>query len=236
MNGKQNLVINGSGSYGGGVYHKIKVRGEGTIASDVESNSFKTFGTSDILKNSKTGQFDVFGEAKVRGNLQCDKMKIFGTMKVYDDAKIRKAKVWGTFEVGQSLSGEEADIKGSLKVKGNTDFERFKSTGSFQLGGLLNADSIDVSLRYGKSAANEIGGERITVRKKNSLLPFWKSDGYLQASLIEGDLVELEYTIADIVRGKQVIIGPGCEIGKVEFSETFQADMKAIVKEKRKIE
>ena len=35
--------------------------------------------------------------------------------------------------------------------------------------------------------------------------------------------MELEYTTAKVVRGKQVIIGEGCKIDRVEYTETFQA-------------
>ena len=37
MKRSENLIINGSGSYPGGRYDKISIRGEGTIVNDVES-------------------------------------------------------------------------------------------------------------------------------------------------------------------------------------------------------
>ncbi len=45
----------------------------------------------------------------------------------------------------------------------------------------------------------------------------------LRTNSIEGDRVELEYTTAMVVRGKEVIIGEGCKIDRVEYTETFQA-------------
>jgi cytoskeletal protein CcmA (bactofilin family) len=235
MGEKQNLTINGSGSYGGGAYHKIKIRGDGTITADFECEVFKTFGSSDILKNGKANHFDVFGETEVRGNLVCNVMKIFGTTVVGGHASIQKAKVFGTLDVGDRFTGEEANIKGTLTVKGDTEFEVFKSTGSFDIEGLLNAGIIEVSLRYGASTANEIGGEKITVKKKSSFLPFAKGGGSLEAHVIEGDEIHLENTTADVVRGKLVRIGAGCKIGLVEYQESFIADSDSVVSEKRKI-
>lgn len=232
---KQNLVINGSGSYGGGAYNKIKIRGEGTITADFECEAFKTFGTSDALKNAKAVQYDVFGESKVRGDLSCVAMKIFGTTEVGGNASIGNAKIFGTLGVGERFSGDEANIKGSLSVKGDTEFETFKSTGSFDINGLLNVGTMEVSLRYGKSSAKEIGGEKIVVKKKSSFLPFNKGEGELIAHLIEADEIFLENTKADIVRGKRVQIGAGCEIGLVEYTESYKADTSALVKENKKV-
>jgi cytoskeletal protein CcmA (bactofilin family) len=235
MVNKQNLVINGSGSYGGGAYQKIKIRGEGTITADFECDAFKTFGTSEALKNARAVQYDVFGESKVRGDLRCEAMKIFGTTEVGGNASIGKAKIFGTLEVGERFSGDEANIKGSLSVKGDAEFETFKSTGSFDISGLLNVGTMDVSLRFGTSSAREIGGEKIFVKKKASFLPFNKGEGRLVARLIEADEVFLENTKADIVRGKRIQIGAGCEIGVVEYTESLKVDLEATVRENKNI-
>ena len=199
-----NLIINGTGSYGGGFYNKIKIRGEGTITSDFECKVFKTFGTSDILKNGTIGKFDVFGETDVHGNLVADEMKILGTTSVGGTATIKKSKVWGTLDVGQRFCGEEADIKGNLSVKGDAEFENFSSTGAFEIKGLLNAGSIKISPRFGTSSADEIGGEKIIVKRKRGFYPFFSGEGTLEAHIIEGDEIDLENTKADIVRGKRV--------------------------------
>jgi cytoskeletal protein CcmA (bactofilin family) len=235
MGSKQNLVINGSGSYGGGAYHKVNIRGEGTITADFECEAFKTFGTSEALKNVKAVQYEVFGESKVRGDLSCESVKIFGTTEVGGHANIGMAKIFGTLEVGEGFSGEEANIKGSLSVKGDTEFETFKSTGSFEISGLLNVGTMEVSLRYDKSSAREIGGERIIVKKKSSILPFNKGEGMLVARLIEADEVFLENTKADMVRGKKVQIGAGCEIGVVEYTESIKVDPDATVRDNKNI-
>ena len=44
-----------------------------------------------------------------------------------------------------------------------------------------------------------------------------------QVGDIEGDDVDLEYTQADVVRGRRVRIGEGCSIGRVEYSESLDA-------------
>ena len=235
MENKQHLIINGSGSYGGGKYNKVKIRGEGTITTDFECEEFKVFGTSDILKNGKAGKFNVFGETEVHGNLVCDDVKIFGTLAIGGCADIRKTKVLGTLDINERFTGEEVDIKGSLSVKGDAEFETFHSSGSFDISGLLNAGEVKLSLRFGTSHANEIGGGKIIVKKKNPFVPFTKGEGTLVVGLVEGDEIFLENTIADVVRGKSIHIGRGCKIGLVEYQDHFQANEHAQIKDNKKV-
>ncbi|MBI3830518.1 MAG: hypothetical protein HY291_13440, partial [Planctomycetes bacterium] len=56
----------------------------------------------------------------------------------------------------------------------------------------------------------------------------------LEAKTIEGDAVELENTVADLVKGKRVKIGKGCKIGAVEYTESIAVNDKASVKKQTK--
>jgi cytoskeletal protein CcmA (bactofilin family) len=233
---KNNLIINGSGDYPGGIYEKISIRGEGTIVNDVECDVFHVYGTSEVKENIKTGSVKVLGEAEINGNIAAEETLIMGTMSVGHKALLKKLKVFGTLDTGGSISGNEANIKGSISVKGDAEFEEFSSSGGFEIKGLLNAETIKVSLRYGESTAEEIGGGKITIkRKRNSLIPFVGQEGTLAAKLIEGDEIVLENTRADIVRGNKVKIGPGCEIGLVEYRTNFSEDSNSSIKTSKKI-
>lgn len=231
----QNLTINGSGSYSGGQYDKISIRGEATLVSDVECSTFHIYGTSEALENVKTNSVKVLGEAEVKGNLESGDMLIMGTMAVGGRAALKKMKILGTLDVGEDLTGDEATIKGTISVGGDVEYETFGSSGGFEIKGLLNADKINISLRFGQSFAEEIGGGEITVKKKNSLLPFGKETGMLTAKIIEGDVVYLENTKADIVRGKSVKIGTGCQIGTVEYTSDLTHEPSATIKTKTKL-
>lgn len=231
-----NLIINGSGSYPGGCYDKIRIRGEGTIVNEVECSSFHVYGTSEAVENVKTGSVKVFGEAEVKMNLEAQDTLVMGTLMVGGRADLKKIKILGLLEVGEGLTGDEANIKGSISVNGDVEYETFDSSGEFEIKGLLTADTITVGLRFGKSSAEEIGGGKITVKKRNnSLLPFGKETGTLVAKVIEGDEIYLENTEADIVRGNQVKIGPGCLIGVVEYRDDLTHDPRATIKTKTKV-
>lgn len=236
MNKGENLIINGSGSYPGGRYDKISIRGEGTIVNDVECSVFHVYGTSEAKENVKTDSVKIFGEAEVKGNMAAQETLVMGTMVVGGNALLKKVKILGLLEAGQRLSGDEASIKGSISVNGDVEYETFDSIGAFEIKGLLTADTIKVGLRFGQSSAEEIGGGKITVKKrKNSLLPFGKDSGSLTAKIIEGDDIYLENTKADIVRGKKVKIGPGCQIGSVEYTTDLTLDRASTIKNETKI-
>ncbi|MDR4945023.1 cytoplasmic protein [Neobacillus cucumis] len=232
----QNLIINGSGSYPGGIYDKVSIRGEGTIVNDVESSVFHVYGTSEARENVKTGSVKIMGEADVKGNLAAAETLVMGTMMVGRNASLKKIKILGLLEVGEKLSGDVATIKGSISVKGDVEYETFDSSGGFDIKGLLTADKVKIALRFGQSSAEEIGGGQIIVkRKKNSILPFGKEEGTLTAKVIEGDDIYLENTTAEVVRGNTVKIGPGCQIGLIEYTTELKNDSSSTIKTKTKV-
>ena len=101
---------------------------------------------------------------------------------------------------------QSSDIRGTLKVDEDLEAESVVIKGVFTIKGLLNAGNIQVEL-LGNAKAKEIGGEKIVVKKNSFALNKWLksffADKTLQAEVIEGDDIELEYTHAGIVRGKK---------------------------------
>lgn len=232
----ENLIINGSGSYPGGKYEKISIRGEGSIVNDVECAAFHVYGTSEASEDVKAGSVKIFGETEVKGNLAAEETLVMGTLAALGRAHLKKIKILGLLEVGEKLSGDEAVVKGSISVKGDVEYETFDSSGGFEIKGLLTAETIKVGLRFGQSSAEEIGGGKIIVKmKKNSLLPFGKETGTLTAKVIEGDDIHLENTTAEVVRGNTIHIGPGCQIGLVEYRQDFSQDPRSAIKTKTKL-
>ncbi|PEA54015.1 cytoplasmic protein [Bacillus pseudomycoides] len=235
MKEQYNLSLNGSGNSSGGIYNNVKIRGEGTILDDIDCDVFKTYGASEVQGNIKTQIVTVFGETKIRGDLHSENVKVNGNLEVGGTAAVKRTKVRGMFDIGGSFTGEEVDITGGINVKGNLETENFTVNGGFTIGGMLNAGNINIILRYEHSNVEEIGGEKITIRKKLSFFPFLKHIGYLHANIIEGDEIYLEYTKADIVRGNNVTIGPECEIGVVEYHATYKNKNQSLVKEYKQI-
>lgn len=231
------LIINGYGNATGGTFDKVMINGKGTVNGDVSCRFFQCSGTGAIYGNVKTDHFKISGNGKVEGNLNADYFTIEGHGKVSQDAKVKQMKIAGKGIIGGRLTGEEIKINGRAMIDGDCEVELFHAEGHFTIGGLLNAESIRIKL-YGECKAREIGGQTIIIKQKIfSMVTLLKRlfPVRLVTETIEGDHIELESTIAKVVRGNHVVIGENCEIDLVEYKDTYKQLENAKVKEYRKI-
>lgn len=236
---KSSLSVTGTSMASGGVYDKVRIVGEGSIDGDVECASFKCVGNLDMSGHLATGQMSVVGTSTFSGNVQAELLKITGTVSVGGDASLKQLRCSGTLETQGSLSGEEIKLRGQLQIKGDCEADVFRARGVFEVGGLLNAGRMDIKL-YETCRAREIGGETILVRRAALLAPFsffFRPSAFsrLEADVIEGDSIYLEHTKAGIVRGKQVTIGQGCEIGLVEYKDRLEQKKGSHIADSRKL-
>jgi cytoskeletal protein CcmA (bactofilin family) len=225
-NSRNDLRINGVGSSSGGSYNFVQINGKGDINGDLECDELQVNGLGCVHGNVKTGSARTAGKSEIDGNLDGQEIIIDGMT-----------------EIGGSIKADKVENRGMLKVNKDCGSESFRSQGGFTIGGLLNAGKIDIEL-YVSSSAREIGGEEIQIRagtafglKKflNSIFPAIQFNRGLSADSIEGDSVYLENATVKVVRGRDVKIGPGCQIGTVEYRNTFHKDGSATIKEDRKI-
>lgn len=210
------LKINGSGSSAGGEYNSIVVNGNGKIYGDLDG----------VYLN-------VNGQCTMEGNVKADSVKINGNSSIKGNLRAEKAKINGTADIYGNVSVDKAETYGSISVDGDCNAEVFKIEGTFEIEGLLNAGELELSL-YGPSKAHEIGGEKITVKRKGKydflgLRYLIGSNKRLTAESIEGDDIYLENTQAKVVRGNNIELGPGCEIELAEYKDSFKQDEKAEV-------
>lgn len=221
------LKINGQSSSAGGRYNSVIINGEGKIVGDLDCIKLKISGRCDINGNVKAKSVEVYGSNSITGNLEAERSKIHGTTDVNGNLSVNK----------------EAEIYGSIDVDGDCNAEIFNIAGTFTIEGLLNAGELKLSL-YGSSRAREIGGEKITVKRKgkydllglkDKIMSLSGQSKELTADIIEGDDVYLENTQAKVVRGNNIEIGPGCEIELVEYKDSFKQDEKAEVETHKKI-
>lgn len=236
---RRNLTITGSSSVMGGVYNNVKIVGEGTIEGDTDCKKLKCVGTMEVNGTVAADQVSIVGTCDIRGGLKGGMLKTSGTVAVGGITQLKELNISGTIESKNDVYSEKIHLKGMLQTEGDCEAEVFTAKGIFEIGGLLNAGTLDIKL-YRDCKAHEIGGGQITIRKASLLHPlslFFKpsSSARLTVSVLEGDHIYLENTIADIVRGNKVVIGPGCEIGFVEYKEHFEQKRDAVVKDKRKV-
>lgn len=235
---RPNMTINGGGSVGAGVYGDVVVNGAGTIAGDLECELLKINGAGTADGNVKATRVIVNGSGSFTREVQAGEFVVNGDASIARGAGIGRLQVKGRGSVGGSLAATEVDIRGTLKVDGDTEADLFAGQGSFVIGGLLNAGTVNVEL-FGASAAREIGGEKVTIsRSRHGLAEFIGafSDKRLRTDTIEADEVWLEDTVARVVRGTRVTIGSGCEIGLVEYTESYTPAPDAKVTEAVKVD
>lgn len=209
---KRNLTLSGIGSSNGGTVHLAKIDGIGKVNGDINC--------SDFIVN---------GKADVHGSVQSSKAEINGTAVVEGSLHSEGTRIQGKLIVQGNLIGDHIQLNGMLSVNGGCESETFDANGRLQIG-TLNAGNIQITL-HGQSHITEIGGEHIKIRKQSGvdyakwlkLLPI-PVGNKLTVQTIEGDTVYVEYTTAKAVRGTDVVIGPGCEIGLVEYKGKFEQD------------
>ena len=231
-NRRGDLVINGLGSSNGGLFSKVTLNGSATVNSDLECVELECNGSGAMKGNVTATNLKVSGNARFHRNLDAEKLKVDGTAKIGGNLSVKTMKVSGKANVEGKVKADEVIIHGILTVGGDCEAEIFDGKYRFTIGGLLNAEHVNVEI-YGDCKAKEIGGETITVKQhKGSFIgslfkPFFKTQ--LETELIEGNKIVLENTVAKVVRGHQVIIGPNCQIGVVEYTEKFSQDKNAVI-------
>jgi cytoskeletal protein CcmA (bactofilin family) len=229
---KSNVSISGAGTVGGGVYNKVSISGAGKVNGDLEAEQVKISGAGKINGNVKAKTFSASGSFKVEADVDASELKCSGAGKILGKAKADNFKASGSVAIG-SVQAKQFKVSGSCRVEGDVEAERFRADGSFLIDGLLNADQVEVTL-YDDSKAREIGGTQITIvratpRGGRTGFGWGSRSATLETDSVEGDDIYLEGTRADVVRGKQVKIGPGCRVKTVEYSGSLQIDPDAQV-------
>jgi cytoskeletal protein CcmA (bactofilin family) len=152
-------------------------------------------------------------------------------MDVEGNMKAREIKSFGETNVRGNVAGEDVALEGFFNIKGHCEAEQLRIKGIFRIAGLVNAGWVDLAI-HSRCEVKEIGGERIRIRRAEGnvlkkllgtfFLPSDFYEGVLSADTIEGDDIYVEHTAANVIRGASVIVGPGCRIGRIEFSDRFE--------------
>ena len=166
------------------------------------------------------GEVRSSGSSKVTGSITCESLSCSGAVKC-EGSILSRGRIHssGAMKVSGSLEGGEVDVSGGLEA------EAVRISGMAGIPGLLNAETVEIAADRGIRIGSIGGGSiRIYQPQQKSLLGLFRSScSCAQAGDIEGDDVDLEYTQADVVRGRRVRIGEGCSIGRVEYSESLDA-------------
>lgn len=237
---KTSVSFAGAGRVQGGTYDRVKISGAGVVSGDVDAEEFKASGSCKVEGNLRAKKFECAGAFKVEGDLTVDEGEAAGAFKAGGLLTAQEFRVAGAATC-QGLRGGFLKASGRLEVGGDVEVETVRLSGSFKIDGLLSADRIELRLD-GLSAAREIGGEKIEIRRGVGSSGLWGglrellrlSPAELKVDTVEGDELDLEGLVAEVVRGKKVTVGPGCRIGRLEYSESCDVHPEATVGERSK--
>jgi cytoskeletal protein CcmA (bactofilin family) len=242
---RRSVSVSGAGVITGGSYSRVSISGAGKVDGDVYAEELRMSGAGRVSGHCEVVHLTVSGTGRFEKAVVADEMRISGVAKVDGAVKVKELKCSGTFRAAKNISSEYVKVSGQLQVGADVEAEIFRASGGFDIQGLLTADRIEIH-PGGRCRAKEIGGAHIDIRRygsKNesglldSLLRALSSawGGEVETSLIEGDEIYLENTRADVVRGKEIQIGPNCKIGLIEYSETLKVHDESEVARQSKI-
>ncbi|GKU77925.1 hypothetical protein [Paenibacillus sp. L3-i20] len=221
INGVNDLKMVGQSEAPGGMFARVKITGEALLQGDVTCERWSSMGTVDV-----------------RGSLISRFMKFTGEMKIAGSFSGGDLRGMGELKVSGEFRGEDVRLTGRLAVDGPIEGENLEIRGAFDCNDTVNAERVKL-LMYGPSTAKEVVGSSVSIkRSRGGLLNELFRPGLqaaLRTDLIEGDDVYVEYAIVDVIRGSSVKLGPGCEVGRVEYRTSYVKHAKSLVEVEQQI-
>lgn len=223
--GEYDIKIDGMGTISEGKYKNIKIDGIGTIQGEIEADCIK-----------------IDGKAKSLGKIKCEELKVDGYFTSCDDIISTNCEVDGYQEAKGSIKGNYLDVNGRLRGEKEINFDKIQVSGEFiilgncqcgefyldgkaNISGLLSGDNLELNISR-VNEIKEIGGEKLSVKrsKSNFTVLFFSKErkGILICNEIEADEIYLEHTECNVVRGRDIEIGDGCVIDKIEYTGTLK--------------
>ncbi|MCT1403747.1 DUF2807 domain-containing protein [Paenibacillus sp. p3-SID867] len=231
------LKITGTGSSSGGQYDKVRIDGAGQINGDLDCRELIGNGTMSVNGAVAARTIRVNGSGTIKGAVESEELNVAGSLSLKEGLRSRSIYIGGHCSVHGDSESKKLEVTGHLRSHGDVRSEFATFQGGFKIDGRLHVGTADIRV-LGRCLAQEIVGDRITVRKKGKrlweMLSLSLKGTRLEARIIEGDVLDLEHVEADIVRGNRVILGKGCEIRQVEYRDELSQHPEAEVRASRR--
>jgi len=248
--------VSGSGNIPDGEYENIRVSGSARLGENVKCLSLHASGSVKGGSVDSENDIHVSGAAAFSGNIICSSLSVSGASDFSGSITASgEAKFAGSMKCGGKIKCSSLKIAGSGSVSGDIEGENVCSYGALNCGGLLNAENIQIIVGRNMEI-NSIGGGTVTVKldAKNSGGAVRLAERLVRAVFnpspenskdrgamlnvpagIEGDTVTLEHVKSPQVSGRRVVIGDGCIIELVQYSESVEISENASVGRYEKI-
>lgn len=177
------------------------------------------------LQGGEYQKVTVDGVVKCRDNLKAEELHIDGIFRCNGTVEAGTIDCDGIAKIEGNIKARHFKIDGILKIADGTrlEAETIACDGLIKINGEISADSVKVN---GYIKAKEIVGDSIAIRSRR---PRIFSSKKTRIDLIEATTEELRGVSADTVNGRDVTIGPGCRINRIDCSGTLSVDRSAKV-------
>lgn len=224
------MKISGSGSVPAGEYGLVSVSGSAKFTGPVKAERVKISGSGRGCAALDAGEMGVSGSFRCDGALACASLRVSGSLKCAGPFHGGAVSCSGSMEAGGDVAVSRLDVSGVFTVKEGTKIEadEIHCSGSIKIDGQISADKV---VARGFVEAREVVGDSVSIRSQLThaylavLFPKLSS----RVGLIEATTVELRGVTAETVNGRDVTIGPGCTIERLDCSGTLSIDPTASI-------
>lgn len=242
----ENLKVDSKTEIKGGNFNKVIITGSAVLNGNIICKNFLLKGTCNANGDIESKNMLLNGKASIKGNVKTQKAKLQGLAAIKGNVEVEDLIIAGKVAIEKNLDCGELSIPGVASIEGNIKSEVIYISGashikkdiiaeSFVLsGGMVHEGCIeakDVSITLGtESKLNNVKCKSIKIKRPENTAKLFsklikkmiKNEVKIKCSKIEGEKIYLENTEADLVRGKIIIIGEGCNVKKVEYSDEFR--------------
>lgn len=214
------MNIAGRGTIFPGSYKNIKISGRATATGVVNCTGLEVSGKFESKTVNCSGLVKVSGSSYFENDMKAGGVDISGSLKCDKSVTITgESKIMGSLSCA-NLKAENMVVRGSVKCESDIEAENVSVIGMIYCDGKLKAKELEIKIEGGaKLNIGSIECPKISIAPeylpKN--LVNRHDAGVITVGEIIGEDIYLENVIADVVKGKNVTIGEGCEIGKVEM-------------------
>ncbi|HYG76666.1 MAG TPA: hypothetical protein VEK08_16805 [Planctomycetota bacterium] len=244
----KNPSIVGAGTIKGGTFESLSISGSGEVDGDVKATSISTAGSAQLNGSVKADTLDSSGSLSIDGSLEAKKLSIAGSIDVHGPVHAKEISFGGASLIDGNVTADSFSAKGGIRIEGTVKSDVI----DIELSGRSNVKALmgkKIRVARGENNSSSRGGRvvnrsyvgSVTIDGRNvsgtESVTVTESinEQRLEAREIEGDEVDLENTTAETVTGTRVVVGEGCQIGTVRYSESLDVHENATVKLRSKI-
>lgn len=180
------------------------------------------------MNGGEYGIVSVEGVTTCSSDIKADSISIEGVFHCSGKVETGVLYCEGTSNFSSDIRAKKMTVEGIINLKGNAKIEAEEIICE----GVIRAGEISADRIYsdGYIRAKEIVGDEIKINTRKLMFVRLFTHDFSNIELIEATTIDLSGVNAKSVNGKDVVIGPHCQIDSVDCSGTLFIDNTSSVK------